>query len=428
MTPQYGNQKLAGLTHHGQPVPIVAFYSVQGGVGKSTLARKFAELLTVAPGLGADKPNVLLIDLDVEAKGLTFRLTEGLYQSFRTVHEVIAQRSVSLLQAVDVTGRASLAGGNPSQRGQLYLVPAAPEEAKDLFNTIATIDKGDLLAILEDLIIAVANQCNISCVVIDCAPGASPYTAAAATLADVPFLIGRNEQTTYDQIRVLPERFREMYPQFQAAKQRVIINAVSVKDIFQIRRQQYSIFGYIPMTTDVIHEVEGLQRTQSLRMLLFEKYIVDIIREVFAGRNDLIPEAPEVLGREWMDALIKLARAESAPRIRRLSALSKLRWVGAALVLIGMGFLGASQIIHDSPAWLTNSGIGIAIGGVILAVVGWRSDSEYHRILKEARALVDGGADEVFRKLKEAPSVRAELEEMRKFSETIPDSPKRRAR
>jgi cellulose biosynthesis protein BcsQ len=59
------------LINRGHRVPVVAFYSIQGGVGKSTLARKFAELLTVAPGREGSKPNVLLVDLDVGAQGLT---------------------------------------------------------------------------------------------------------------------------------------------------------------------------------------------------------------------------------------------------------------------------------------------------------------------------------------------------------------------
>src|SRR5436853_7247629 len=97
----------------GREVPVVAFYSVQGGVGKSTLARKFAELVTIAPGREGRKPNVLLVDLDVEAQGLSFRLAQGLRPNFRTIHEVIAERNIAVAQAITVTGAVSLATGNP---------------------------------------------------------------------------------------------------------------------------------------------------------------------------------------------------------------------------------------------------------------------------------------------------------------------------
>lgn len=141
-----------GIYNKGQQVPVVAFYSAQGGVGKTTLARKFAELVTVAPGREGRKPNVLLVDLDVEAEGLTFRLAHGLRQNFRTVHEVFAERNVGIAQAITVTGAVSLASGNPINRGQLYLIPAAPPEAKGLFDTIAGIDKAEVLRLLLDII------------------------------------------------------------------------------------------------------------------------------------------------------------------------------------------------------------------------------------------------------------------------------------
>lgn len=418
---EYQEPPLGGIRNQGQEVPIVAFYSVQGGVGKTTLARKFAELVTVAPGRDERKPNVLLIDLDVEAKGLTFRLTKGLSPAFRTIHEIIAERNVLVAQAINVTGAVSLASGNPANRGLLYLMPAAPPDAKGLFDTIATIDRKDLLRLLHDMIRALVVQYDISCVVIDCAPGANPYTAAAATLADIPLLIGRNEQATYDQIRVLPERFREWYPQFQPAKQRVIINAVGVRELYMLRAQQYSVFNYIPLTIDVILETEGLPRMESMRMLLFEKYIIDdIIKQVFVGKRHLIPEAPEVVGKEWIEVITKLDHCEEAPRVRRLRLYRHLRWVGAVLVVIGIALIVLRQVFDHLPAMLTTVGIVSAIAGVLLAAVGWYIENERQRILTTALKLVLGGPDEVLRKINEGASHRRELEEMKKLADTIP--------
>jgi len=282
-----------------------------------------------------------------------------------------------------------------------------------------------LYTILLDMIKALVMHYSISCVVIDCAPGANPYTAAAATLADVPFLVGRNELTTYEQIRVLPERFREWYDQFQPARQRVIINAVSVKQLYDARAEQYSVFDYIPLTSDVIHETEGLPRTGALQMLLFEKYIVDIIRKVFVDWSHLIPEAPEVVGQEWIKVLKKLERCEEAPKVRKLRAFRHLRWVGAAMVLIGVTLVGSPRLFKNLPATLTNIGILSAIAGVLIAAGGWRAESERHRILSAARNLVFGGPDEIFRKLKAGASHRRELDEMQKLANTIPVDPRR---
>jgi hypothetical protein len=299
-------------------------------------------------------------------------------------------------------------------------MPAAPPEAKGLFDTIASIPKDELFTLLQDTIRDLVRQYDISCVIVDCAPGANPYTAAAATLADIPLLIGRNELTTYEQVRVLPERFREWYGQFQPARQRVIINAVSVKELYESRAGEYAVFDFIPLTSDVIHETEGLSRTGSLRMLLFEKYIVDIIRQLFVGMGHLIPESPEVLGQEWIEVLNRLSRCEEAPRIRWLRRLRLLFWVGAALVVMGVALLGAHQMFRDLPAALSNLGIAGAIAGVVLSAAGWYAEGQRQSILRTAKELVFGGPDEVFRKLMEGVSHRRQLDEMKKLADTIP--------
>ena len=406
-----------------QTIPIVAFYSVQGGVGKTTLARKFAELVTLAPGRDGHKPNVLVIDLDVGAGGMTHRY--GIRHYAKTVHEMFAQRNVANAEAVDLTANVALssASGQQQRRGHLFLLPAAPPHAKGLFETLANIDRQELLQLMQDLIRTLVHQYDISCVVIDCAPGADPYTAAAAALADVPLLIGRNEQATYMQISQLPERFREIYPQFQPAKQRVIINSVAVKDLFETRKEQYAIFDYIPLVSDVIHETEGLMLGGSFRLLLFEKYIVDIIRQVFVGRTDLIPETPDVLGQEWIEALARLQRCEEAPKMRRLRAMRHLRWIGGAIGVLGALLMASEKIWHGAPPWLFKDGLWALIAGLVLFIIGWISQSERHRILASARELVLNGPDHVFRKLQEGTTHRRSLEAMRKLADTVPPLP-----
>lgn len=409
------------IRNQGQHVPVVAFYSIQGGVGKSTLARKFAELVTVAPGRDGRRPNVLLVDLDVEAAGLTFRLTQGFRLGCRTAHEVIAERNAAAAQAADVTNAATLAGGNPSRRGRLYLLPAAPPEAKRLFDTIAEVDRQELFVLLHDVSQALVQQYDVSCVVIDCAPGANPYSAAAAELADFPLLIGRNEDATYKQISALPERFREMYPSFQPARQLVIINAVSLQERFEMRRNEYGIFDFIPLTSVVIHETEGLAPlVMSLRMLLFEKYIVDIIRQLFVGLTHLIPEPPEVLGPEWMEALKKLDRCEQAPKVSRLWRLRHLRWIGLAAIVVGLVLLGLREMVTSLPPMTGRAGLVVAVAGAAVVLGGLWTEKERHRLLRAARQLVDGGPDEVFRKLQEGVTYRRELDELKALADTIP--------
>jgi cellulose biosynthesis protein BcsQ len=409
---------------HGNSVPIVAFYSVQGGVGKSTLARKFAELVTLAPGRDGRKPNVLVVDLDVDTQGITFRFTGGQREGVKTVHEVIAEQSPTFAQALNVTMAVELASGNPQARGQLYLMPAAPPEAKGIFDTGAKTDRSQLFRLLQSMIQTLVTKYDISCVVIDCPPHANPYSAAAAALSDVPLLIGRNEQTTYEQLRVLPERFREMFPEFQLAKQRVIINAVTVKEIYEKRAQQYGILDYIPMVSDVIHETEGLRRIGSFRLLLFEKFVVDIIKKVLVGENHLIPDAPSIVGEEWAEAIAKLDRCQDAPKVRRLKVAAFARWVGLGLLILGSASVAVAKLWSKVSDPARSSMIPCIIAGLALMAGGWFASSERNRLLATARNLVIGGPDEVLRMLKEGVTHRRHLEEMKKLADSVPDLPR----
>lgn len=421
------------IIYQGRRVPVVVFYSVSGGVGKTTLARKFAELVTIAPGLGEHRPNVLLIDLDAGARGLTYRLVrQGLSKNVRTVHEVMKQRDILAAAALNVTSEVSLAGGNPadSKPGKLYLMPAALPDAHGVFDVLSTIPKDELLELLYNMIEKLVVDNDISCVVIDCAPGVDPYTAAAATLADIPLFIGKNDPISYEQIWTLPRRFQEWYPQFEPETQKVIINVVAVQDTLDKRSKQYPVYDWIPLISDVILETEGSTHIEPLRMRLLEKYIVDIIQKVFGdvilGWDHLIPKAPDVVGREGEELIERLRDCEKAPKVQLLRRLEYLRWVGAALVVIGIVLIVLRQALIDIfPILLTNIGIASVIVGILLFIVGWYAEKERRRILTMAYELVSGGANKMVQMIVEGPSQRKKLKEMEKLASTIPAKKKK---
>lgn len=404
----------------GQKVPVVAFYSVQGGVGKSTLARRFAELLTIAPGKNNRRPNILLIDLDVDTLGVTYRLTQGARLGTRTVHDVIAERNPANPQAADVTTAVRLARGTPADRGRLYLVPAAPPDATRLFQTCSQIPPEDLKSLLQTLIENLANQYDISCVVLDCPPGVDPYSAVGARLSDVPLLIGRNEMATYENIRRIPERFQEFFADFQPAKQRVIINQVTVRELYAPRAQQFGVLDYIPLISDVIHDVEGLERTESFRMMLFEKYVGDIMKQVLVGHAHLIPDDPSLLGPEWIERIEKLDRCEDAPEVRRLQMLSYAKWLGLALLVAGILVFAAREIWNPESRLLLNAGILAALGGGAALTAGWYAASARQRTLAAAKDLVIGGPDRVYQMLRQGATYRKALDKMKRLADSIP--------
>jgi len=415
------NSAVSGpLCVRGQQVPVIAFYSVQGGVGKSTLARRFAELLTIAPGRDGRRPNVLLIDLDVDTQGITYRLTQGTRLGTRTVHDVIAERNPANVQAIDVTTSVRLARGTPADRGRLYLIPSAPPDAARLFQTCSEIEPNELLALLRAMIENVANTYDISAVALDCPPGVDPYSAAAARLADVPLLIGRNEMATYENARRIPERFREFFDDFQPAKQRIIINQVTVTELYKPRAQQFGVLDFIPLVADVIHETEGLERAESYRMMLFEKYISDIMKQVLVGYAHLIPDDPAMLGPEWIKRIEKLEHCEDAPAVRRLRALSFARWAGLALLAAAIALIAARQILGLESGSLINLAVLAAIIGCAAIGAGWYATGSRQRVIAEAKDLAAGGPDRVFQMLRQGSAQRKSLDRLAKLADSSP--------
>ncbi len=410
------------ITYNGQPIPVLAFYSIQGGVGKSTLARKLAELVTRATDGSGRHPSVLLVDLDVEAQGLSYRLGQGAMTRTGTVHEAIATQNPNVASAQNVTASVSLAAASGTQRGQLYLLPAAPPDETRFLDVIRQIDGPELLQLLSDTINRIVEMNSISCVVIDCAPGAMPYSAAAATIADVPLLIGRNEDATYRQIHVQAKRFQAIYPQFEPARQHVVINAVSVRDYYKENAKKYAIADWIPLTSDVIHETEGLVNIESLRMLLFENYVIDLIKKFLIGHDNLIPHAHDVLPEKWMKMLAKLPKVAEAPRMRRYRLAGRLGVLaGITMVICGV----IAFLVRDLEAFsghessITTAGFALSIGGVVAAVAGFYSMANRARLERAAHELSQGGPDEVVKRLRKEESHRKLLEEILGLTESI---------
>ena len=79
------------ITRNGKKIPIVAFFGARGGVGKTTIARKFAEHVVKA----SVRPNVLIVDTDVYNRGMTVEMTSEMPFTCKTVHDYIASQNVS---------------------------------------------------------------------------------------------------------------------------------------------------------------------------------------------------------------------------------------------------------------------------------------------------------------------------------------------
>ncbi|QWR77069.1 AAA family ATPase [Candidatus Magnetomonas plexicatena] len=248
-------------------VPIIAFFGTKGGVGKTTITSRFAEFVSYS----VNSPNILMIDFDVDHRGLTVLCSRGRGFSCKTIHEYVKDGITSLDSAIDVTEEKRLTSG-----GKLYLIPSAHADSKLTFRVTADLNYNDLVNTIIELIKEAVSRYDIGCVVIDCGPVINPYTAAAAHIADHAFIIGQNEPISYEALSNYSHKIREFFDEFNSSKMAVILNKVrgSVKE-------GHGIFAVIPFTLEVVDISEGLDNVDTIRVVLFESYIQAIVVKIF---------------------------------------------------------------------------------------------------------------------------------------------------
>ena len=329
------------IMNRGKRIPVVAFFGTKGGVGKTTISRRFAEMVTLAPSA----PNVLLVDGDVYHRGMTIEVTKTLPISCKTVHDYIASRNTSDVEGMDLT--AVVRGRRPDS-GHLFFIPASLPEAKQVYDEGAKTAPEQMLKILHEMVASAANQYRCDCVVIDCGPIIDRYTAGASMLADRAFIIGLNESISFTSLKTYPNQIRDHFPEFTTAKIRVIINRVNVWEMLEQRKLSEDIFAAIPDFKAVVEASEGLAETDAMQMMLFEDHITQIVEKTFHGDHpELVPERKSALPPKWNDLLDQAPELDKTPKIRRLGTLQLLLPVGLLVLVIGvLFFLGGSSDRH----------------------------------------------------------------------------------
>jgi cellulose biosynthesis protein BcsQ len=319
------------IVKNGNPIPVVAFFGTKGGVGKTTIARRFAELITLAKS----SPNVLLVDSDVHHRGMTVEMAAQTSLPRQTVHDYIAGQNTSDVEATNVSG---VIQGHRTDSGKLFFIPASAPESAQIFEKSAKIGPEKLLKILFEVISKATAKYDCDCVVIDCGPIVDPYTAAAATLSDRAFIIGQNEPISFSSLKTYASRIRDFYPEFTTTNMKIIINKVRGFEQLEQRKlqTQEDIFAAIPFTMDIVDVSEGLGATDEMRLMMFEDHIAQIATKVFKGDHpELVPERRTLLPPQWNSLLQKADRLEQAPQIKRLGLLRFLLPIGLLVVVIG---------------------------------------------------------------------------------------------
>lgn len=301
-----------------QDVPIIAFFGAKGGVGKTTITNKFADLVASAGG----NSKVLIIDFDVSARGTTIFRTKGNPFHCKTLHDYIATRSAVVEDAIDVTETMEIRSkSHVNREGLIYLIPSATPDARETFRAIALIEPDELLKIIRTLIDSAIKKYNINCVLIDCGPTLNdPYTAAAAHIADQAFVIAQNEPTCREALKNYTSKIMEFYHNFNTMKMRIVLNKVRA-----VVPEQMGFFSVIPFTMDIVDISEGIKDIDEIRLTLLDHYIFDIVKRSFEKTlPQLIPDAKIILPEGWRKLVENASEMAKSFRIKFCKLAKKL--------------------------------------------------------------------------------------------------------
>lgn len=321
----------------GHRVPVIAFFGTRGGVGKSTASQYMAELVLSAPGYQGKHPNVLLIDMDVNARQLTLYFFEKhIVASCPTIHELVRLDDANSVNATNVT---SLITNPDKPHGELVFVPSAKREHKDVYSVGSKADPTSLCKLLSDIIQNIVTQNKISCVVIDCTAGVDNYTAAAATIADVAFCVSLVEPNAFDRIDEQSEKISYINTDFDSNKLKTILNKSQRKDRIDHLTKTREVFHHIPFVDELLRG-EGFDKPDEMRMAIFKDYIVQLCEKTFRHRwPELIPP-PSVNVPPQIAVLSHVShKLDQSPGMKRLRILQHLKLVGICLLVLSIAGL-----------------------------------------------------------------------------------------
>lgn len=296
-------------------VPIITFFGTQGGVGKTTITNKFADIVLQAKS----RTNVLIIDLDIETMATTISRVGRNPFACKTMHEYISARSTIVDDVIDIT---TIKKGADPNENHLYLIPSIKSsDAKHGFRVAANIESEELFTILKSLINSAVEKYDISCVLIDCEARIDfPYTAAAAHISDRAFIIGRNEPPTWAALNNYTDKIKGYYDDFDSMKMKVILNQIRNWRTFRKEIKNFenlqAFFAAIPYTKEIGDITEGKIDVNNIRPIVLDHYIHGMVKEIFGtfkqNYSNLVPDGKVVLPKEWRELI------EHAPKLAEL--------------------------------------------------------------------------------------------------------------
>ena len=271
------------------PVLVIAG---PGGTGKSALAGTVAQLLTRAQ----QGPNVLLVDGDLQTRGLTARMEEEVLKRevrCKCLGDVLVGRNHKV-EPLDLGDSPQAAEWNPLRgEGRVHLVPSAYPGAQ-LYDTVHSLDVGKLAELVGNMLSYAAGRCNAKFVVADtpCVP--DRCGAVLASFADLLLLVG-NEAKTYEDVETHRRGLAIICPEVHRVQPEWLFNMISPPR------------DAIPMR---LHFIPGLRQLNAPDVLgLGDRFRFAVAVNALLGSTLrlkhawLVPPWHAALPREWREGL-----------------------------------------------------------------------------------------------------------------------------
>lgn len=374
------------IMRDGRVIPVIGLLG-PSGTGKTLLAIRSATMLTRA----RSGPNVLLVDSDVYARGLTTHIEHEVLVLCAGVHDVLYGRGGASVEPMDIT-QVSVFGYSDMRlpdEGRLYLFPAGQRYGVDPFTCVAKMALAELQEFLRSSITNAVRECDADCVVVDTASIPEPCAAAVVSFCDVVVMVGNSDKTD-DYLQEHKKKVAEFGVAIDDAQLLTVFNQLDpIMDDRMSGPLPVRIYP-LPAMVSMVGESNPNDEESVADYIDLDSRIVSMLLDTFrVDHRQLVPEWYAPLPAPWrLGARRSDTSAPSAGRlcVNRIVLTAVTGVAGIAILWLalagwpGIGEVGTGQLL---PWVMAVVGMGLAV-----LALSWALSVDLARDYKSYCALV----------------------------------------
>lgn len=382
------------LQQHGVPLttkPItLGVMGTKGGVGKGTFCSCVSQIFAES------EKNVVIIDLDLGSCGTTNDALRRIKVSSTNVKAVFDHFSPFSSKYSNHRGFQNDAMLNITPQylssrglGSIFLLPASDPSYPPLsFHLIADIPsprEERLLYIIKEMIDRIiAQNNNISIILIDCGAGTNPIYSAAFAIADYSYVISTPSSAYFDEVRKIRSIHEQLYPSIITNPISTIINRITCEEDIE-RSKIIHPKGFIPRMPVLEEHDYSDPIDYDLGYDEFTAAIRNIIHDSFSDTHKtIVPNEIEVRVWPWWTRFVENGLAKRT--------IHSYRFIGSLLIWLFISVLFAiistvslintrSAISINSPE-ITSTLHWLNIFGIVLLCITIFTSWKFYRAFK----------------------------------------------